>query len=235
MVQVAATWISLPVDFFVKSTGSGHFQPSLAQRLPLVLEYEHELRARALILNCLTTHYADLWRRCFDPAFTRDTWARTDPRLPAEHFARLTPAWSRDTALRTDYSRRQARVELDVLVAMALGFTLDELLTIDRVQFYVMRGYEADTWYDQTGRIVFTASKGLTGVGLPRTARKGDPTPAWNDVQHMTSGTVEHTITDDTLPGGPRQRTIVYQAPFDRCDRERDYQLAWRHFTERLA
>lgn len=65
-------------------------------------------------------------------------------------------------------------MEIDVLVAQALGLTLEELLTIYRVQFPVMRQYEADTWYDQNGRIIFTPSKGLVGVGLPRTARKAD-------------------------------------------------------------
>lgn len=93
--------------------------------------------------------------------------------MPQTFFANLTPHWQRDCALRTDYSRRQALVEIDVLTAQALGLTLDELL-IYRVQFPVMRQYEADTWYDQVGRIVFTPSKGLVGVGLPRTARKAD-------------------------------------------------------------
>jgi hypothetical protein len=46
---------------------------------------------------------------------------------------------------------------------------------------------------------------------------------------------VEQTVTDDTLPGGPRQRTIVYQAPFDRCDREHDYATAWAAFAVRLG
>jgi hypothetical protein len=108
---------------------------------------------------------------------------------------------------------------------MALGLTLEELKTIYRVQFPVLRQYEADTWYDQNGRIVFTASKGLTGVGFSR--------PEWEPIKTMKSGSITRTIMDDTLPSGPRERTIVYEAPFDRCNREKDYETAWAEFERR--
>ncbi|MDE2977512.1 MAG: hypothetical protein OXU63_08320 [Acidobacteriota bacterium] len=238
----------------------------------------HGLRSRMLRLCCLTHHYADLWsenctgestgarRRAVGTgatfgaeslpeadcapaiaAFRKDAWAKQDPRLPQD-FSQLSSEWRRDVALRTDYARRQALVEIDVLTAMALGLTLDELLTIYRVQFPVMRQYEADTWYDRNGRIVFTVSKGLPGVGLPRKARKGDTayglrTPdtdrdgialGWEDIRELQEGVVTRRITDDTLPGGPVDRTIEYHAPFDRCDREADYATAWAAFHERL-
>ena len=180
--------------------------------------------------------------------FRNDARTSPDPRLPPD-FATLTPDWHRAVALRTDYARRQALVEIDVLAAMALGLTLDELLTIYRVQFPVMRQYEADTWYDATGRIVFTASKGLPGIGLSRKAVKGDTafdlrTPdahrtatalGWEDIRHLPEGTVTRRITDDTLPGGPVERTIEYHAPFDRRDREQDYRTAWSAFETRFG
>jgi len=126
-------------------------------------------------------------------------------------------------------------VEIDVLVAQALKLTLDELITIYRVQFPVMQQYERDTWYDQNGRIVFTASKGLTGVGFPRkgSGRGASKTTGWEDIQGMTSGTVSRTIVDDTLPGGPVERTIIYEAPYDRCDRVGDYWVAWNYFERK--
>ena len=179
------------------------------------------------MLNCLTDAYRDLWTDCWNEAYKEDKWAKEEVRLDDYRFLKLSIHWDSMSPLRADYERRKALVEIDALVAMALGLTLEELKIIYRVQFPVLRQNENDTWYDQNGRIIFTVSKGLPGVGFSR--------PEWNEIKEMKSGTVERKIMDDTLPGGPRERTIVYQAPFDRCDRERDYEVAWAEFSRRLG
>ncbi len=235
LVQLAAATFSIPYDYFIKTQGKYDLYDSTARKLPLIAEKAQAgLVVRALILNCLTTHYADLWSECWDESFRTQRWAKQDPRLPNSFFSNLTPTWQRDCALRSDYARRQALVEIDVLVAQALKLTLDELITIYRVQFPVMQQYERDTWYDKHGRIVFTASKGLTGVGFPRkgSGRGTNKTTGWEDIQAMTSGTVSRTILDDTLPGGPVQRTITYEAPWTRCDRVQDYRGVWDYFEQ---
>ena len=286
-LDFAALSMSIVLDFFVKSTGTGDVRRAWLSRLPILTDDCHPaLRAalwlRALRLNCLTEHYADLWSEMCavdllnvrEPegdasddsadraaatgsvrpplpsidAFRIDAWTRPDPRLPDDWHA-LPPTWDRDVALRTDYTRRQALVEIDVLAALALGLTLDELLTIYRVQFPVMRQYEADTWYDANGRIVFTVSKGLPGVGLPRKAVKGDTAwtlrrpdgvtrsaaaLGWEDIRGLRDAVITRRVTDDTLPGGPVERAIEYHAPFDPCDREQDYRAAWEAFAHRM-
>lgn len=231
MVDLLASYISLPFDFFVKTTGKGHFRNDIARQLPL-LKSDTRMQVRALALNCLTTHYADLWSSCYDRTFNQDTWSKPhDPRLDPNFFRNLTPHWQRHNALRTDYDRRQALIEIDVLSAIALNLTLDELITLYRVQFPVMQQYERETYYDQTGRIIFTTSKGLTGVGLLRKGNTKQNIIGWEEVKDMTTGTVEVTVTDDTQPGGEIQRQIVYQAPFEKCDRVTDYRTAWAHFA----
>lgn len=223
LLKAALIGSSLVGDFYIKSTGRSNLH-YIWENLPL-LDMSPSMSVRILSLNCLTTHYAELWQDCWAEAFKQERWAKEDPRLDNTKFTNITPIWQRNCALRTDYERRQALVEIDVLAAMALKLTLDELCTIYRIQFPVLRQNENDTWYDQNGRIVFTCSMGLPGIGFSR--------PEWNEIKAMESGTVSRTITDDTQPGGPVERIIAYTAPFDKCDREQDYATIWAEFTRR--
>lgn len=234
MVISASFGFSILSDFYVKSTGKANLH-YIWHNLPFISDnyLSNIMQNRTLILSCLTIHYADLWHECFQKSFLSETWAKTDPRLPNTFFTHLTPKWNRNCALRTDFARRQALVEIDVLAAMALGLSLEELKTIYRVQFPVLRQNENDTWYDRNGRIIFTCSKGLPGVGFPRKSSKTIPI-GWEDIKDMKTGTVQRTITDDTQPDGPTERTITYEAPFDRCDREKDYEIVWEEFEKRL-
>ena len=219
---------SLPYDFLVKSIGKGHVNYSTTMLYPVFpAQSVPRICCRALLLNCLTDYYSRFWELCWQTTFSADNWGKVDPRLHASCFSSLTSEWTWDTPLRTDYERRQALVEIDVLTAMALGMTLDQLKTIYRIQFPVLQSYEADTWYDANGRIVFTNNRGLTGVGFDR--------KEWeNGIKGAPAGKKFYrTITDDTQPGGPVQRTIEYVAPFDKCDREKDYETAWRFFEEK--
>lgn len=259
MLNAVVATNALTFDFFLKSTGHADFTASSFNYIPVLRDDERyrAAAARTLMLNCLTTPYADLWSELYTPEFNTQRWTilPSDDHpgasvLPQNFFADLTAEWQRDCALRSDYARRQALLEIDVLVAQAMGLTLDELLTIYRVQFPVMRQYEADTYYDQHGRIVFTPSKGLVGVGLPRKSRAADLNNGisyglhtatdsrtglalgWEDVRDLQAGeTVTHTFQDDTLPGGPVERTVTYVAPFFKPDREEDYARAWRVFA----
>lgn len=272
LVSTASFANSIIADFYIKTTGRSNLHYTW-ENFPILQQFVAQLQLRTLALSCLTTHYAELWEEiwptllppdtCTLHPFNSDSWAKNDPRLDNTFFRNLTGKWNRNCTLRTDYARRQALVEIDVLTAMALGLTLSELQTIYRVQFPVMRQYESDTWYDQKGRIVFTSSKGLPGVGFPRKGKtkahrkdaefakeKTEKTSksdaylrslrlcgdnlGWQDIKDLKSGTVTRTITDDTQPVGPIERNITYHAPFDRCNREQDYKEVWANFEKRF-
>ena len=114
-----------------------------------------------------------------------------------------------------------------------------------------MRDYEANTWYDQKGRIVFTTNAALPSVGLPRKKRvkdsgegityrvNGHPVDAkglgFEEVKDMKEGYVEKTFPDTSMTDEPVMTTVRYEAPFFQMDREADYRRAWEVFEQRFG
>ena len=218
---------ALPYDFFVRSAGKPHINKATLESCPVPeTDLAPEIRLRGLLLNCLTSPYADLWKSCWDESYKSICWSKQDPRLTSDVFTGLTDEWTWNTPLRTDYERRQALVELDVLASMALGITLDELIDIYSLTFTVLGSYEADTWYDANGRIAFS-KKNYGDLAYKR--------PDFEKIKNKQTGTFTRIITDDTQPGGPQERTIEYTAPFSKCDRVEDYRTAWAFFEQKYG
>lgn len=219
---------AIPYDFLVRSIGKMDIHRATVELFPVPdAVLADEICLRGLLLNCLTKPYVDLWQDCWDDSFTDMRWSKQDARLDNNRFTSLTGEWDWHTPLRTDYERRQALVELDVLASMALGITLDELIDIYRLTFTVLRSYEDDTWYDANGRIAFS-KKNYGNL----TYKRGD----FNRIRDAQAGkTFTRTISDDTQPGGPVERTITYVAPFDTCDRIQDYRTAWEFFENKYG
>lgn len=222
-VDMAAICASLVMDFYWKTVSSQNITSSRMEMFPLGIDekYNIALRARTLRLNCLTNRYADLWKEVWNSSYKQEQWSFKDKRLAP--WDTLTEEWNHNTPLRNYFERRMALVEIDVLAAMALGLTLDELIMMYEIQFPVLQQNENDTWYDKNGRIVFTKSQGLIGVGVDR--------PTWNRIREMHPGeTYTHTLTSELYAG----QTITYEAPFTCCDRIADYRTAWAHFEKRF-
>ena len=230
LLITSGLFASLPMDFYVKSMGRSNFYMETAQQIPIISgAYADAIIRRTLLLNAVSSNYKALWDAHTDAFEELDCWSKKDNRLDDSSFANISAPWSYSSPLRRDYERRQALVEIDVLTAMALGMRLQQLITIYQIQFPVLHQYENDTWYDFNGRIVFTSNRSLTGVGFER--------KEWeNNVKDAPAGKKFYrTIMDDTMPGGPVERTIEFVAPFDRCDREQDYETAWKFFEEKYG
>ena len=221
LVQFCALWNSLPLDFLARAFQVTSAFPAFTSRLPYVA-LDHTALYRTLQLNCLTTHHATLWAEMHDRLDSPKDWSSMEhPSLLVEGPQHSTELWTRSCSLRCSYSRRQALLEVDVLVAKSLGLSLEQLLSIYEFTFPILKRYEGETWFDQKGRIVWSCQ---SGVGMKMSRKK------WENYRLMKSGELTEEVTDHILSDDAQTRTITYEAPFTRPKREEDYRIAWEHF-----
>ncbi|OBB84668.1 Eco57I restriction-modification methylase domain-containing protein [Mycolicibacterium peregrinum] len=201
-----AFWASLPIDFLVKVAGVDELSQGVIRRFPHVRNHalESHLLVRTLRLNCLVRPYAQLWGELYDKEWQRDSWV---PHIGVDYADRsplgeVGAKWEWATPLRRAADRRQALVEIDAIVAIMLGITAEELLTIYRTQFPVLQKYERDALYDSNGRQL----------------------PGKLSSEYRKKGTLK---PDDLTVDG-----ITYAEPFVGVDRERDMELAHKHFSD---
>lgn len=229
LVAALPQLVSVMLDFLVKVTGKGDIMEKDLLAMPWI-DAGATAQHRGLRLSALTEAYAPLWNKHAD-GLNVLPWSSDDPRLTMEGSVDQRGPWTVQSALRTDFARRLALVEIDVLVAMALGLTVEQLSDIYRIHFPVLRQYDDATWFDQNGRIVWTASKGLPKVGYLDDREKSPSMSVWqSDFAGMETGSLTCSATIDFRPGGPEKVTREFVAPFTKCDRIADYERAWKHF-----
>lgn len=225
LIILLGEFISLPIDFFVKIFGKSNFQINIASMIPWIGDKQKFIPAiilRTLLLNCITKQYSDLWKKCYESNFSKDSWGKEDNLLNNKMFAKLSSEWDYSTPIRNDYKRRQLMIEIDVLVALALGLTLKQLIQIYKVQFFTLKNHEENTWYDSEGKIVFTINKSLSGVGLTR--------KEFEQIRNDKVGEYKKILKIENI-----ERTVIYKAPYRTCNREKDYEEVWHNFEVRFG
>lgn len=204
---------SLITDFSIRVAPKSTIRAGTVSRVaggsPHVLD--PFLLLRSLRLNAVTIGYANLWRECYLGQFDADTWTGGLAHRLRSPLGNIDSEWTRDTPLRIAADRRQALLEIDALVALMLGLTADELCSIYRTQFAVLRGYDRNVYYyDINGRLVPNSV-------LTVWRKKGDR------ITHE-----ERTATNQA------GNTYTYELPFVTLDREADMRQAYAHFEQRL-
>lgn len=187
---LAGQWASLLLDFFVRTSGSANLTPSVVENLPVVKNsvLNAAIARRMITLTALTSAFENIWNE------------------------NLQAFWKLEAPKRKAVERRQSLVELDVLVAIGLNISAEELCTIYRTQFPVLRGYEQNDLYDVNGRKVPSEMNKLY-------RKVGEDGMSLADRQwtHPQSG-VGYT----------------FEFPFRSFDREEDMRAAYEKFSTML-
>ena len=206
---------TLLTDFAIRAVPKATISPNTVDRSPAVVgDVVNWMLLRALRLNCMTDAAALFWEDLApDLLDSEDAWAG-GLKYPARAGIReVSPVWNTGVPLRRASDRRQAQLEIDVLAAIGLGVTADELCTIYRTQFPVLLGYDRGQYvFDANGRVVHSS--------VVSALRRGGDNVSYEERKHVhpDSG-VEY----------------IYEAPFMNLDRESDMHAAYLEFERRLA
>ena len=237
LLQFAGLASSVVLDFFIKTVGVRNLTSSVINGLPFGIKnpYKTAIIQRVLRLNCVNEWYEQLWDENADN-YGSISWSINDNRLSSYNNHSKYDA---GVLLRNDFERRMAMVEIDVLVAMSIGLSLEDLEFIYNSTFATTQKYEADTWYDSNGRVVFSVSSEYD-LKIPRIGNRRQGSLGWEDIrgeqidENTYAGTTPtHTSAIDPAKSelyGGQQQTFV--APYTRCDRIADYRTAWAHFEK---
>ncbi|WP_063065087.1 DNA methyltransferase [Nocardia violaceofusca] len=205
LVVTSGIWSSIVADFFVKVAGMSELKAASVGRIPLIRNHplEPHLILRTLRLNCMVREYAPLWEGLYSDEWQQDSWIpNIGTAYPSKgNLGDVENKWAWQTPLRKPADRRQAQVEIDAIVAIMLGITAEELLTIYRTQFPVLQKYEREALYDANGRQL----------------------PTKLASEYCNKGNLNYS--ELTVAG------ITYAEPFVGVDRERDMQLAHKYFS----
>jgi len=190
LLATAGLMASIPLDFIVKVAGASKINGDTVEHFPNIASEKVRLLVAQTFarLACLTEDFAPLWNTIFP-----DAWDVSKP-------ARIASV------------RRKLQVDLDVLTALGLHLSIEELCTIYRTQFPVLRGYEQNDLYDANGRKV----------------------PGEMNKLYRQRGE-ELSVEERTWVHPQSNVEYVFEFPFQSFDREEDMCTAYAHFEKLLA
>ncbi|MEY3903547.1 MAG: hypothetical protein RL189_2853 [Pseudomonadota bacterium] len=143
LVEAASLWSSLVLDFLTRSMSGGNCNQRMISKFPVLTKQQRgnpllsHLLVRTLRLNCISSHYSELWRVSWSQGFLNAT-------IPSKYspnfdYSKLSSSWQRNSVIRDAHEREQALCEIDAIVSILFGISKQDLLDLYRSQFGVLQ------------------------------------------------------------------------------------------------
>ncbi len=214
MVYLSGLLNSIVFIYLINSTGKMNFTSNTISIVPIPdTDYSDFIIMRGLRLNALSSLYSGLWEKILSEKMLDDMWAINSPLIRDKY--ELSKEWTTESPIYRDFERYIAMIELDVLSAKSIGMTLDQLCDLYKINYPNMAENEANTWYDQNGRIVFTTNKSMVTFGVSRSI--------WDNNKNVSFKAIDQL-----------GREIDYISPYIQTNRLSLYQEAWDSFDKRI-
>ncbi len=206
---------SVVADFYIKLKGQGHVHNSdlagiVVPANPFLAD---AIVCRTLAMQCLSMHF---------DCFYDELKVSGDSNLMRGVITKYDFHPSERLTVKNELQRRLTQIEIDVLSALDLNMSEEELIQIYSVQFPVMKDYEEADEYDSQGQRLPNTKRKDAGGKEVRAAR----------VDH--DGVSPLTVSWE-IDNGNQTVTKTFYPPFAHVDRIEDYRTAYRVFSERLG
>lgn len=205
LAVMAAFTSSIVGDFLVKVMGVGHVKTSTLGKIPHVRNHplESALILRTLRLNCLVRPYAPLWEELYDTAWQNDSWV---PHVGVDYLNRA-PLGDVTPSWNWSTPLRRAADRRQALVEVDTIVAIMLGMTAEELTTVYRTQFPVLQRYERDA--LYDANGRQLPGRLPSEYRKGKMKPADLNVDGVT-----------------------YVEPFVGVDRERDMELAHKHFSD---
>jgi hypothetical protein len=227
LLSVSAIFMSVISDYLIKSILTKNLYGSTLNKLPYTSLNKTTIN-RVLLLVSRNLEYKNIFDRNISHMHLHE-WSFEHQALRS-FKNRYANGLTTENYNLNALERRFLEIEIDVLVALQLGLTLDELENIYG-SFELLERNDRSTFYDKKGDIAYSKASGFERVGF--VDQNGNPPSfdQWSEIIDSDKAQLRCIAADDTARQSQVTVERKFEPPYSTYARTDDYRRAWKYFS----